>query len=93
MKLSERVRAGSEAAPWVIEEIERLEAELKTEQALSFRNQVAQLEAERDAAVGRYEYVRRLNVQQFKALWDRNLAGYRLDVMVDAAIDAAKGQK
>lgn len=28
MKLSDRVRAGSEAAPWVIEEIRRLEDEL-----------------------------------------------------------------
>lgn len=33
MKLSDRVRPGSEAAPWVIEEIKRLEAELEAKQA------------------------------------------------------------
>ena len=51
MSLPERVRAGSEVAPWVIEQIDRLEAELEMERRLSFRNQVAHLEAERDAAV------------------------------------------
>ena len=33
MKLSDRVRPGSEAAPWVIEKIKRLEAELEAKQA------------------------------------------------------------
>lgn len=103
-----------------IAKIERLEAELKTEQALSFRNQVATLEAERDAArqvaeettqaaldtvashvqairqrdaaVARYEYLRRLNVPQFQDLFVRCLKGERFDDMVDAAIDAARGE-
>ena len=30
MSLSERIRAGSEAAPWVVEEVVRLERELDT---------------------------------------------------------------
>lgn len=33
MKLSDRVRPGSEAAPWVIEEIKRMEAELEAKAA------------------------------------------------------------
>lgn len=68
------------------DEIERLRAELKTEQVLSFRNQVATLEAERDAAVN--------VIKACLYFWDDNrgrtgIAGLRH--FIDA-IDAARGK-
>lgn len=49
---------------------------------------IRKLEAERDAAVARYEYLRRLNVQQFQKLYLNCLNGARFDDQVDAGIDA-----
>ena len=69
MNLSDRLRPHVEAAPWVIDEIKKLEAE-------------------RDAAVARYEYVRRLNVPRFQELFVRCFKGERFDDLVDAGINA-----
>lgn len=46
MKLSERIRAGSEAAPWVVEEVKALEAEVAR-----LRHEVHPSDAERIRAV------------------------------------------
>ena len=62
------------------DEIERLRAELETERRLSFRNQVAQLEAERDAAVKALKRIKETGV----------FVGAIAQEMMDAAIDAAK---
>ena len=45
----------------------------------------APIKAERDAAIKRYDYVRRLNVHQFATLFKRNLAGENFDDIVDVA--------
>lgn len=51
------------------------------------------LKAERDAAVARYECIRQMNAEQFSELFAASLKGTRFDDMVDAAIDAARGEK
>jgi len=71
-----------------IAKIERLEAELKTEQALSFRNQVATLEAERDAAVAVL-----IELRDSAVYWSEYDVPLGIVDRINAAIDAARGKK
>ena len=97
MKLSDRVRPDVEAAPWVIEEIEKLQAErdalndeveLKSLCIKGMSEQADKLAAERDALK---DHVHRLESLCHDMAGE--LTVLRATKQMTAAIDAARGEK